>query len=131
LHAVKKIFIFILTLAYITSTTGATVFVQQCMGKTVSWSLSEATSNKCSKCGMHKNAPNDCCKGHVKVLKVHNDQNLPEGNFKKISLPDLLFPKTFYQHQKFYFISASLTAVQRYRPPPKSNYTILYCSFLI
>jgi uncharacterized membrane protein len=128
---VKKILVFILAFAYVTSSSGATIFVQQCMGKTVSWSLSEKASNKCSKCGMHKNAPNDCCKGHVKVLKVHNDQNLPEGYFNKISLSAAFLPAQLYKHQKFYFIILSLKDVKDHRPPPRNDYRILYCSFLI
>jgi uncharacterized membrane protein len=128
---VKKILLFILTVAYVTSTTGATIFVQQCMGKTVGWSLSEKVSNKCSKCGMDKNATNDCCKGHVKVLKVHNDQNLPEGYFNKISLSSAFLPTYFYEHQNSYFTSLFLKDVQDHRPPPRNHYTILYCSLLI
>lgn len=127
----KKILVFILALAYVTSTSGATIFVQQCMGKTVGWSLSERTSNKCSKCGMHKNAPNDCCKGHVKVLKVHNDQNLPDGYYNRISLSSAFLPPQFYKHQKFYFISLSLKDVREHLPRPRNDYRILYCSFLI
>lgn len=127
----KKILVFILALAYVTSTSGATIFVQQCMGKTVGWSLSEKTWNKCSKCGMHKNAPNDCCKGHVKVLKVHNDQNLPDGYYNRISLSSAFLPAQFYKHQKFYFISLSLKDVREHLPRPRNDYRILYCSFLI
>ena len=82
----KKLLIFILTLAYLASASAATICIQQCMGKTIGWSLSEKTPDKCTKCGMHKNASDDCCKGHIKVLKAHNDHSLPEVYLNKISL---------------------------------------------
>ncbi len=127
----KKFLILLLTFAYLASTSGATIYIHQCMGKTIAWDIKENEGSKCTKCGMHKNAPNDCCKDHVKVLKVQNDQNLTKINFERDFIPGLL-------PQKFLSFSDRLVYnfkknTQSYTPPlsSKTDYCILYCTFLI
>lgn len=127
----KKIFVFILTFAYLASTSGATIYIQQCMGKTISWSISDKKTNKCDKCGMHDNASGGCCTGHVKVLKVHTDQTLPEVYFNKISLSTALLPANFHFPKQLHFRSEIYGNALYYRPPPKTEFCILYCTFII
>jgi len=126
----KKLIVFILTFAYLTSISGATVIVQQCMGKTTTLSFCGKISDKCNQCGMQKSATNQCCKGHVKVLKVHNDQNIPETFSNKISLPVTFFTEAYFNPQQFYFVKP-LKNIQEHRSPPNNNFCILYCTFLI
>lgn len=127
----KKFLIFIVTFAYIASTSGATISIQECMGKTIGWSLSEKTSEKCTECSMHKNASNDCCKGHIKVLKVYNDQNLPASYLNKISLPTAFFKADTYYQKELSLPGENFEYVQNNRPPPNNDYCILYCTFRV
>jgi hypothetical protein len=129
----KKFLLFILTLAYITSSSGATIYIHQCMGKTIAWDLIENEGNSCAKCGMHKNAPHDCCKDHVKVLKISNDQNLPNAYFSKIILHDAL-PADHFSFSSSLVTNGENKTAESYTPPHRSskiNYCILYCTFLI
>jgi hypothetical protein len=52
-YFMKKFLFLILTLAYFTSTSGATIYFHQCMGKTIAWDLKANENNTCTKCGMH------------------------------------------------------------------------------
>ena len=127
----KKLLILLLTFAYLASTSGATIYIHQCMGKTIAWDIKENEGSKCTKCGMHKNAPNDCCKDHVKILKVQSDQNLTKISFDRDFIPGLL-------PQKFDLFADRIvdhfnTNAQSYTPPlgSKTDYCVLYCTFLI
>lgn len=129
----KKFLLFILTLAYVASSSGATIYIHQCMGKTIAWDVIENEGNSCTKCGMHKNAPNDCCKDHVKVLKVQNDQNIPNAYHSNVVLQAALPVEYFNLLTPVLFTSDKKTA-ESYIPSGQSskiNYCILYCTFLI
>src|SRR5258708_39522872 len=73
----KKFFVFILSLVYLTASTGATVHMHYCMGKLVEWGLQQdpKKKDKCSKCGM-KNLANKkgCCKDEQKHIQIEKDQ---------------------------------------------------------
>jgi uncharacterized membrane protein len=127
----KKFFLLILTFAYLASSSGATVYIQKCMGKTVAWSLVEKAGNKCEKCGMHNNTTNDCCSSHMKVLKVHNDQNLPEVFFQKIFLASAFLPKTFSAIKADGFPETEPKSPESFAPPRSISLCVLYCTFLI
>jgi hypothetical protein len=128
----KKLLLLILTFAYLASSSGATLYMQQCMGKTIAWSLVEKDGNKCEKCGMHNEAANDCCSSHIKVLKIHNDQNLPEAFFQKIFFTSAFLPKTFSLNKQNKFLETQPKFPESYTAlRSKINYCILYCTFLI
>ena len=128
----KKFLLLILTFAYLATSSGATVYIHQCMGKTIDWDLSGDERNKCEKCGMHKNAANDCCQDHVKIVKVRNDQNLPVSFFSNVffspALPAPVY--SFYQVRLFNCENKSIESHTLTRSS-KINYNILYCTFLI
>ena len=128
----KKFLLFILSLAYLASSSGATIYIHQCMGKTIAWDIIENEGSSCSKCGMHKNASGDCCNDHVKVLKVHNDQNVPVANFGKVLLPGTLPSPGYSFSQPVLFLSENKTT-ESFAPfrSGKLDYCILYCTFLI
>jgi hypothetical protein len=128
----KKFILLILTFAYLASSSGATVYIQRCMGKTIAWSLIEKDGNKCDKCGMHKNTTNDCCSSHIKVLKVHNDQNLPQVFFQKLFLTNAFLPKTFDANKQDQFLETETKDPATFTPLRSPiNFCILYCTFLI
>jgi len=84
----KKIATLILALFYLSVSTGATVHLTYCMGRLVEEGLLHADSKNCSRCGMEKNEKNGCCKDEVKLLKIDNDQTVPETSLKN----PLVFP---------------------------------------
>ena len=127
----KKILLIILTFAYLTSTSGATIYFQQCMGKTIGWSILEKKTDKCDKCGMHDNSPKNCCTGNVKVLKVHNDQNLPKLYSANIFASFAILPATIYFSKDLYVRSQVERSSFSSRPPPNVAFRVLYCTFII
>ena len=128
----KKFFLLILTFAYLASSTGATIYIHQCMGKTIAWDLNINSKNSCGGCGINKNIPKKCCNDQVKVLKTDLDQNLPANYFSKIVLSYALLPKTIPADFHFGFQNVKHDSFDRFIfPRNKINYCILYCTFLI
>ncbi len=128
----KKLLLLILTFAYLASSSGATVYMQQCMGKTIGWSLIEKDANKCEKCGMHNNAANDCCSSHIKVLKIRNDQTLPEVIFQKTCFASAFLPKTFSLNTHDTLLETQTKIPESYTPlRSKIDFCVLYCTFLM
>ena len=129
----KKFLFLILTLAYFTSTSGATIYFHQCMGKTIAWDLKANENNTCTKCGMHKDASGHCCEDHVKVLKIQDDHQLPIAFLKQIQVPIIALPVASFVMSEPKLLSvtnedsSSFTSLRS----SKINYCILYCTFLI
>ena len=128
----KKFFLVILTFAYLASSTGATIYIHQCMGKTIGWELTIESGNSCVNCGMDKDGSKDCCKDHVKVLKTNLDQNLPVNSHSKIVFANAILPKIVYPdfHLDFQNIKHNSSEFSSF-PRGKINYCALYCTFLI
>jgi len=128
----KKFLLLILTFAYLATSSGATVYIHQCMGKTIGWDLDLESNASCTGCGMHKNTPKDCCKDQVKVLKTNLDQNLPDNLFSKILLPVAVLPKVYTTDFKQHVQTVNHDSFERFLfPRSKINYCVLYCTFLI
>lgn len=73
----KKVLFFILSIIYLTTSTGANLHYHYCMGTLADWSIwVKHEEKKCSKCGMEKKdgADNGCCKDEHKWLKIEDDQ---------------------------------------------------------
>src|ERR1700676_549531 len=91
----KRFFATILAFVYLSSSMGATIHFHYCMGKFVSWSLSDRESKTCAKCGKQKNTQNpnslsaktNCCQDEVQQVKTDKDQKVPQT--------DLQFSKIF------------------------------------
>jgi hypothetical protein len=128
----KKFFLLILAFAYLGTSSGATIYIHQCMGKTIEWDLQGDEGHKCEKCGMHKNAANDCCHDHVKMVKMQNDQNIPATFFSKVFLSPAL-PTPVYSVYSSRLFSSETKSIES-RILTKSgeiDYCILFCTFLI
>lgn len=82
----KKLFITITALVYLTVSSGATVNLHYCMGKLMSWDLSSKSESKCGSCGMEKTGHKGCCNDEQKTLKVDKDQKLAESAFQFLSI---------------------------------------------
>ena len=128
----KKFFLLILTFAYLASSTGATIYIHQCMGKTIGWDVNIESGNSCSNCGMHKNLPKDCCNDHVKVLKTTLDQNLPATSQNNLAFANAILPNIIYTdfHPVFKNVMNSSSDVFLFARS-KINYCVLYCTFRI
>jgi hypothetical protein len=92
----KKVFAGILAFLYLSTSMGATIHLHYCMGKLISWGISNHDNKHCDYCGMlkstsqagHLMANNGCCSDRHEELKTDLDQNLPLGKFEwsKLSL---------------------------------------------
>lgn len=73
----KKVLFFILSILYLTTSTGADLHYHYCMGHLADWSIwVKNEENKCSKCGMEKEegGGNGCCSDEQKWVKIEDDQ---------------------------------------------------------
>lgn len=86
----KKLFVFILAVIYLSEASGMGLHLHYCMDKLVSWGLTQS-QNKCSTCEhtiscSPKIACKDCCKDELKTAKIDN-ANKKELNFLVRNLP--------------------------------------------
>ena len=90
----RKFFISILALVYITSSIGATIHLHYCMGKLANWDIGQNISKTCAKCGMKKtdNENNGCCKDEKKFVKIITDQKIDETAFQLMHSFSVLLP---------------------------------------
>jgi N6-adenosine-specific RNA methylase IME4 len=86
----KKFLTTILALIYLSASVGATIHWHYCMGKLISWGLTDRDGKNCSFCGMPKSnqanhcqiGKKGCCKDEHKHIKIDNDQNATESAHK-------------------------------------------------
>jgi len=81
----KKALAAILLLMYVTVSTGFVVSLHYCMDRLNSAEIGTSKSDKCDKCGMHKDG--HCCRDDVKVVKLHTTHLA-----SKITVPDFSLP---------------------------------------
>lgn len=126
----KKFLFLLLTVCYFTSTSGATLYIHECMGKVVGWQLGGNDDDTCHKCGMHKDGPGDCCKDNVKTLKAFDGDQF-FVTFAKNLVPALPVARPFIVNSRP--ISYKINRVQL--PYILQDYSvprnILYCTYLI
>ena len=79
----KKFFVTILAVVYLTVSCGATVNLHYCMDKLKSWDLSHTSKSKCGSCGMQKGEDKGCCHDEHKQIKIEKDQKAAECSFQK------------------------------------------------
>ena len=74
----KKFFVAILAILYLSTSIGTTIHMHYCMGKLVDWGLLHRNSSRCSRCGMEKRpeANTGCCKDEHKQFQIDKDQKL-------------------------------------------------------
>lgn len=75
----KKLFVTILSIIYLTASAGATVHSHYCMDKLVSWGLDAKSEKLCKNCGMDKSASAGCCQDSKKQVKLQGDQKAVES----------------------------------------------------
>jgi len=131
----KRIFVAILALLYLSTSIGTTLQLHYCMGKLVEWKLRHNNNSMCSRCGMEKKSGSTkgCCKDEYTQIKIDKDQKLSERHTQlnqiiteraPINFSDHLSPFQFSLSEKFSKINA----------PPRSRNThldIFNCVFRI
>ena len=119
-------------MAYMFSTTGATVYIHHCMGKVVDWDFMKSEEEICSTCSMEKEA-HDCCKDEVKVIKIDQSYKHPEAGISQLSFKDVILPLTYFAIQQKIFTSNkkefSPVDIALNRTVP--DLCILHCTYLI
>ena len=76
----KKLFVTILALVYLTSSSGGMVNLHYCMGKLMSWDLAVESKNKCGTCGMEKSGHKSCCHDEHKFYKLSDSHKNVSNN---------------------------------------------------
>ena len=131
----KKVFIAIIALVYISASVGATVQMHYCMGKLADWGLVSYGSETCGKCGMEKSAKKDngCCKDEHKFVKNDTDQKTTETACQMFHAMAVAPPLSFFE-----IPAAEITTLTEQNPinhaPPQHNGVAVYlrnCVFLI
>ena len=132
---VKSIILAILSLVYLSGTTGADLRFHYCMGKFESWSLGHTEDKQCGGCGMEKKAAerNGCCKDEQAFIKNDRDQVAAPSGFHFASPASIALPVPFIE-----FPPVNIVSVTEANPlnhaPPRSSGTAVYvrnCVFLI
>lgn len=131
----KRLLLFIASIIYITSATGASINLHQCMGKLVDWSFVKMDQRECGKCGMEKadSTEKKCCKEEQKMLKLEQDQSLNFQSIKLASDAGTAVPVLFYESSEN-GISTLVESFPVSNAPPVTGQPgvyILNCTFLI
>lgn len=131
----KKILVTILALLYISTSTGATLYMHYCMGKLADWGLGHNKSNTCGKCGMEKSDEKDngCCKDEHKFIKNDTDQKTTEVNLQMMQVPAVVLPVSFFEIPSNDFPSVTEENPISHAPPRSSSVAVYIsnCVFLI
>jgi hypothetical protein len=125
LRRMKKVFVFILSLLYITSSIGVTLTSHYCMNSTVPGSGS-SKSNMSGMCGHEKTTkkPAGCCKYENKFIKNIDEQKITESTNQVIPSVTIAL-LAFNEISAHRLFSLTGTYLVNHAPPPKSN-TALY-----
>jgi len=85
----KKVLASILAVFYLSTSMGATVHFHYCMGRLVSWGLTENSGKTCDFCGMQKmGSPGECmvgmkncCHEESKQIRSNKDQKAAQESY--------------------------------------------------
>jgi hypothetical protein len=93
MYKMKKVVLAILTLLYITSSVGITLHSHYCMDMPPAKKMDNAGKNhdNCSSVKIEKRE-SSCCKFHNKLIKISDDQQLPEQAFTCIHHGEVIVP---------------------------------------
>ena len=96
----KKLFVAILALLYISTSSGAVVHLHYCMGKLAGWGFGDNKSKACGGCGMEKTDEKDngCCKDEHKFLKTTQTKKSYDSWFSNDSASGCGITSLFYRN---------------------------------
>lgn len=131
----KKFIVAILALLYITTSTGATIYMHYCMGELADWGIGHIDSKTCGKCGMEKanEKDNGCCKDEQKFVKGHTDQKTVEAGFLLIQLTSVALPLSYIEFPLPNFSCVTKQNAISHAPPRSAGVAVYIrnCVFLI
>lgn len=131
----KKFLVAILAFLYISTSTGATVYMHYCMGRLANAGLVHHRSKACDMCGMEKaeKKSNDCCKDENKFFKSQTDQEAVVSVLHPMQPVSVTLPVSFFEMP-----SVDVSTIAEENPishsPPQSSDVAVYirnCVFLI
>ncbi len=131
----KKFFVAILALLYISTSTGAFVHVHYCMGEMADWGFGYNKSSTCGKCGMEEvqGSDNGCCKDEQKFIKNDTDQKTSKTIIQITPVMAAALPVSFIEIPSNNF-SSVIGETPHSRTPLRINGVAVYirnCVFLI
>jgi hypothetical protein len=125
----KKLFATILLAVYAVMSTGFVVSLHYCMDQLNSAQLGETNSDKCYRCGMHKEG--HCCWDDVKIVKIQTSHLTPNTT---IEIPSLaLASVTLFNYVIVPVVETSQTNYPIAHSPPinKQDTYLTNCVFRI
>jgi hypothetical protein len=131
----KKLIVAIVALLYISTSTGATLYIHYCMGKQAGWGFGDNKSKACGGCGMDKTDEKDngCCRDEHKFLKNDSDQKITAVGFQMIQLMAVALPVSSIEMYSTDFVSVTEENPVSHAPPRTSGVAVYIrnCVFLI
>jgi hypothetical protein len=89
----KKAFVAILAILYMTIASGVEMNIHYCMGEFASMELGKAADEDCSRCGMKAKA--GCCEDESRIVKLEDSH---QASFLSWSvLPPMVVPSTYFE----------------------------------
>ena len=129
---IKKFLLLLLSVVYLASSSGATLYIHQCMDKIVAWKVNVESENPCMNCGKHNEVPKDCCTDYVKIVKSTLVQNLPGDTYHKIEILPVTLPKAIFTNFNPLSLNVKHNSAERFIfPRSHLNYCAVLCTFLI
>lgn len=122
----KKVFVAIFALLYISTSVGATVQMHYCMGKLADWGIGHNQSKTCGKCGMEKTVENDngCCKDEHKFIKNNADQKTADAGFQILQAFAIALPVSFIEIPSNDFPSVTEENPISHAPPQPNSIAV-------
>ncbi|MEP7111285.1 MAG: hypothetical protein ABI760_25035 [Ferruginibacter sp.] len=122
----KKLFVAILAVLYMSASIGATVQKHYCMGKLADWGLGHSESKACNKCGMEKSVKNGngCCKDEHKFIKNVTDQKTTEVSQLELYKLAVSLPVSFFEFSTCDFPSVTEENPISHAPPQKNGVAV-------
>jgi hypothetical protein len=130
----KRIFITILAIVYLGSSSGVMMHMHYCMGKLAELGFSTKSDNICSKCGMlQSNKKKGCCKDESSFVKNTSDQKLSANGFQFLQQLAVDFTQTKMEIPTPVVFDIALFFPNTHAPPDSGGPAVYIrdCSFLI
>lgn len=132
----KRFLLLILSVCYLTASSGAVVHLHYCMDKLIGWGLWENKdkADKCDKCGMAKSGKKkSCCKDENKFVKIEKDQKTTEASFKLSQPVTAVAAVNLIFNTPVYFLSSATIYTESNAPPLSAlaDTYLLNCNFRI
>ncbi len=108
----KRIFVLILSFAYLGASAGVTLRLHFCMDRFAGWSWEGKQEDACGKCGMPEKEKDGCCKEEPTYVGISDEHDL--------AMPGSQLPPVLVGTQTRHIIAPLVT------PFPKQVYTSAY-----